>query len=326
MKWAATLLLLLPFYTLAQDIHFSDILQNKIFLDPSVTAIPANSNTAGIIYRNQGRSITTPYKTYGLWYSSALNPKFLRKDKMGIALAASHDGAGDGNLQQTRINLCGSFAKSLMADRLYVSLGYGIGITNRSIDFSKLTFASQWNGHTFDPSAPQNEPYQNSSIFYMDMMAGISALYRISNQISVEGGVALDHISEPKETFYVDRNQLGRKIFTYSNMRIAMEKIVYSPGVAFISQSGNREFLLGSDVTILISEVYIGAGLWYRWNSDIIPSMMIMMNNLELSFSYDANVGIMHPASKYRGGMEVSLIVSMNHKKRGKYDCEEVEF
>ncbi len=326
MKRITLIFLLVPMLCFSQDIHFSDILHNKIFINPSVSSLPTEINNTGIIYRCQGKSITVPYKTYGLWLEKKLNLKFLQNDKAGYALIASNDIAGDGNLQKVRILLSGSYAKTLMDKKLVVALGYGIGITNQSIDFSKLTFATQWNGNFFDPAAAQHEPYANSSIFYLDMYAGLSAFYSASDKLRFEGGIATDHLKEPKETFYTSKNQLGRKVSVFVSSRIINEQLQFTPGAIFLTQSKNSEILFGSDILYHISDFTIGGGLWYRWRSDIIPSLRIAKQRLEFTISYDTNIGIMHPASLYRGGMELSVRISLDKKKVNKYDCDEMEF
>lgn len=319
-------LLLISILCSGQDIHFSNILHNKILTNPSLSSSPSENNTVGIIHRIQGKSISVPYKTYGIWLNKTINPEFLNNDIAGYALIATNDIAGDGNLQDINISLSGSYTKFLLQDRFAVSLGYGIGITNRSIDFSSLTFGSQWNGHSFDPGASQNEPYITSSFYYLDMNAGISAFYIVSEQIQIDGGIALDHIKEPKETFYVNTNQLSRRVSVYISSRIRKENLQFSPGAIYLRQAGTYELIFGSDVMYSISEYTIGGGLWYRWDRDIIPSLMIAKGKFELTFAYDTNIGIMHPASMYQGGMEISVRMTFGNKQQNKYDCDEVEF
>ncbi len=160
----------------------------------------------------------------------------------------------------------------------------------------------------------------------MDMQAGISAWYQVSELLQFDAGVALDHIREPKETFYVSNNQLSRKVSIYLSSHIRKEIIRFSPGAIYLTQSGNHELIFGSDVHFIISGFTLGGGLWYRWNRDIIPSVRMASGRFELTFCYDTNISVMHPASLYRGGMEMSLRITLDREKTDKYDCDEMKF
>lgn len=319
-------LLLIPGYLFGQDIHFSNTQANLQFINPSMSANPGTDNRIGIQYRNQGRSISSPYQTYGCWMEKTIHPRFLKNDMAGYSIIATHDNAGDGDLQQTRIMVGGSYAKNLYEGKLFVALGYALGITNRSVNYSALLFPSQWNGHSFDPGLPQQEAYKNSSFFYTDMSAGISVHALLSESISLLAGVSLDHLTEPKETFYAGENRLGRKINLHGSIHISSGRTQYTPGVIYTNQSGSYELLMGSNFSTTAGGIELKYGIWYRWNRDLIPIIGIEANRYELTMAYDINVGTMHQATLYMGGIEISLAIHLSNHKTDKYDCEQMEF
>ena len=63
------LIILLPFTIKAQDLHFSQFNENPSLINPALTG--ANSvMRASAVYRDQWRTVTVPYKTYGVSFES----------------------------------------------------------------------------------------------------------------------------------------------------------------------------------------------------------------------------------------------------------------
>src|SRR4051812_22885472 len=85
----------LPLFSIAQDIHFSQLAQTPLLLNPAETALSHNI-LAIINYKDQWQSISkTPYRTFNVSGDMA----FMKKkngNHLGIGLDVFSDKAGDG--------------------------------------------------------------------------------------------------------------------------------------------------------------------------------------------------------------------------------------
>lgn len=76
-----------------------------------------------------------------------------------------------------------------------ISAGIQVGYSNRSADFSRLTFYNQWNGTQFDPNIDPNEVNGVNSFSHLDAGIGIAYSYNKDNEntlsasdLSFQGG------------------------------------------------------------------------------------------------------------------------------------------
>ena len=101
----------------AQDIHFSQFNENPSLVNPALTG-QSHVLKASVIYRDQWRSVTVPYKTFGA--SIEMKLKASNWDKQGdhatmkfkksfsrnaLGISFFSDKAGDGNMGTTQANL-----------------------------------------------------------------------------------------------------------------------------------------------------------------------------------------------------------------------------
>ena len=80
LKFCAIALLLFFFAaTQAQDIHFSQFYASPLTLNPALSGFHDGTFRVAGIYRNQWRSVTTPFQTYGASFDMRLLQKKLKK-------------------------------------------------------------------------------------------------------------------------------------------------------------------------------------------------------------------------------------------------------
>lgn len=306
-------LLLFIFQLHAQEVHFSQFYNNPLLFNPALAGHFDGSLRLGAAYRNQGAAISVPYTTYSAWGDAHLEPERLQRSAIGTGLHLYNDNAGDGGLSTTSGTFAASFIRSFNGDNtVKAALGFSIGILNRKINFSKLIFDNQWNGTVFDPNVASGEPFTSSSIFAPDFNFGGVVCWKINEKINTNIGLAMHHINRPKLTFYDDENRLEQKIVAHAQVFVQVdETFEIRPAVFFATQQGANELMAGADLFIHRGDVALIAGLWYRLERDIIPSVGININGLVVQFSYDVNVSRLHLASNYRGGMEITLIKTL---------------
>jgi hypothetical protein len=64
-------------------------------------------------------------------------------------------------------------------------------------------------------------------------------------------------------------------------------------------------------------EKQLVAGLYYRVGDAIAPMVGIEVNNLKITFSYDATLSTLNKYNNYRGASEISIVKKGFYPQRG---------
>ena len=318
------ILLLFSGNLFSQDIHFSQFYNALLNVNPALTGVGAKPARIGLVYRNQWNSISTPYKTYTGFADGRFSIKGLYRTWFGIGVAAYNDQAGDGVLSNTVASVSFSATQGFNRDNtLLVSMGFSLGLLNRSVQFANLVFDEQWNGVKFDPGQGNNEPVGSQSVMAPDFNFGLNISYAIKSGLKLEAGGSLHHINRPKTSFYNADNRIDMKMIAHARVEFAFNRYTtLAPAAFFAFQANTREIIFGSNLLYRFYNLNLIGGIWYRWGRDVIPVIGFDYHLYKFTISYDVNVSALHPASNYQGGVELSLI-KVFHKKTSRYPCSE---
>ncbi len=298
-------------HALAQDIHYSQFYASPLTLNPALTGLNDCNYRIAAMYRNQWRSVTTPYVTPSISFD--INNVLQQVVRTGVLSAGGlllNDKAGDGEL--TNLSILGSlaYARPLTADRrLHGSIGLQLGYVQKKIDFSKLRWESQWNGEDFDLSLSSGENF-DGKLGYVDIHGGAYFSYAVNNSINVFAGAAAFHLLPPKESFLNnDENKLGMRWVGHGGVRLmATEQIDIIPQILFMTQTKAREINLGGSVAYQLNEeVLLLGGTYLRLGDAIIAMAGVEYKRIRFGLSYDINISSLNEASKGRGGVEIAL-------------------
>jgi type IX secretion system PorP/SprF family membrane protein len=308
----------------AQEIHFSQITNHQLLINPAYTGHFTGDFRIGTGYRSQGESLSVPYKTFAAW--GDFKHEFAKPEKgaFGLGLYLYNDIAGEGSLQTTSGSLSAAYIKGFNADNTFrAALGFSVGVINRTVNISSLTFDSQWNGTIFDPSIANGEPFNGNSLFAPDFNFGGLICWEVNENLYTSIGSALFHINRPKLTFYEAENRLEPRLVIHALVKNRInDRLQVNPGFYYSAQQGVDVMIIGANLLIIDNEVKFLTGLWYRYERDIIPQLGLLINDFLIQFSYDANVSKLHLASNYRGGFEISL-VKIFTTKPSRYGCSD---
>jgi len=318
------LLLIISGNLFSQDIHFSQFYNALLNVNPALTGVGAKPARIGLVYRNQWNSISTPYKTYTGFADGRFSIKGLYRTWFGIGVAAYNDRSGDGVLSNTVASVSFSVTRGFNRDNtLLVSMGFSLGLLNRSVQFANLVFDEQWNGVKFDPGLSNNEPTGSQSVMAPDFSFGVNGSYAVNNGLKLEAGGSLHHINKPKTSFYDADNRIDMKMIAHARMELELQRdLIFAPAVFYSVQANTQEIIFGGNLLYRFSNLQLIGGLWYRWGRDVIPAIGFNYQLYKFTISYDINVSAMHPASNYQGGVELSL-VRVFRKKTNRYPCSE---
>jgi type IX secretion system PorP/SprF family membrane protein len=325
-----------------QDLHFSQFYEQQLFLNPALNTSNACGGRAGMIYRDQWNQFNSPFKTMSVYFEGIARPSFLINDFIGYGAYIYQDVAGDGSLKTAGGQANFSFKHFLgyKRDTVYVSLGFGIGGAQRSVDFTKLTFASQWNGVNIDPGLPPELVDQNNKNGFLNLDFGLVFYYSKydvasrHSKYNFQLGASISHINQPDISFLNSGERLNYKINVHGRFSGNIGgKLRFIPGFLYSNQQPYNEILCGADFRQFLqnvnlsrnsnrnsrgSSIALSYGIWFRFSElrDIIPKVIFSMGGFDLGLSYDISLLNKYEASPYRGGFEISLSKNFNCNKR----------
>jgi type IX secretion system PorP/SprF family membrane protein len=309
---AILLLLALPFTrveSFAQDPEFSQFYANPLYLNPALAGVTVCPK-ANASYRNQWPGIGKAFVTYSGSYDQYVN--FLHGG-LGVLLMA--DRAGGGNLNTTAISLMYAY-KFNFSTHLQASGALKVGYYQRRLAWENLRFEDMIDpvGGFILPTA-EKQP-DNLSVGVPDFSAGVFLAY----DDLLYGGIAVDHLTQPKIGFYVDNEtKLYMKYTVHAGSVINLSKngsttdereFSISPNILYQQQFKFHQLNLGLYLTI---DPFIG-GVWFRYdfeNADaIIPMLGIHYKSLRVGYSYDLTISQLKASSG--GAHEISASWQFN--------------
>lgn len=300
----------------SQDIHFSQFFEAPLLRNPSLAGIFTGDIRVQAVYRDQWNSFTNAYRT-GSLNAEYKMPIGRGDDFLTTGVQVLYDKAGSAGLTSTHLMPALNYHKSLSSDRVsYLSLGFMGGMIRKSIDLSKITTNSQYNGD-YDPTAPTGEMLSVPSFTSWDASVGMSfnTSFGTDDMNSMFFGVAYHHLNRPKNSFYRNPEiELSPKYVVSTGVKLHMDDYSYFTLHADHSIQGTfKETIGGALYSYKIGgyadePVYtLHAGAFLRWKDAFVPVVKIDMQSLSVAVSYDVNVSQLKTASMGKGGFELSL-------------------
>ncbi len=319
----------------AQDLHFSQYFNAPLLVNPANTGFsPDVDYRVGINYRNQWAGvIANPYKTMSAWGDAQVFNNKFENGWMGLGLSILRDQAGSGNLTSTKVN--GSVAyHQLIGYKSLLSGGFAIGGVNKRVDLSKLTFDNQWNGQFFDVTVPSNEPFANSSVWYIDLQAGLNYAWFPSENAYVNAGFSAMHLNSPSESFFDNAladTKVPTRVNAFFNGSFKLnDRWILNPNVYVSNMAKTTETVAGMNAHYNLSgdgSMLLIGGLYYRLKDALIPMIGFQLNDLSLTVNYDATTSSLGTYAQTKGAYELSIIKTGVFDSFGKsVKCPTVSF
>lgn len=299
----------------AQDLHFSQFMNNPLLTNPANTGFnPDYDYRIGASYRSQWWSLPVPYKTASIWGDVQVMRDKFGNGWMGLGGVILRDEAGSGGLKSTKAYASVAWHQELGYNSL-LSGGFNVGFASKSIDIPSFRFENQWNGKFFDAGLPNGEPFAYSQIGYLDLQAGLNYAYFPSDNLYLNAGVSLMHLNRPRESFFSEAYSDNRVPMRYTGFANASIKLndqwIINPNIYYSYQTGSSEFMGG-----LMAQYNLGqygeqqliGGAYYRPGDAAIGVVGLQWKDIRLTFSYDATTSNIKNFNGGNGAMEFSLI------------------
>lgn len=295
--------------TFAQDVVFSQFYASPLYLNPALAGT-AYGPRITLNYRNQwpgiGDGMSAGFVTYMAGYDQHI-------DAIGGGIGAYiyADQIADGILKDITASLMYS-GQIKLSRKFAMKMAIQGSFTNRRLDWDRLRFTDQINPVSgfFDEFGVPNPTFEprpaDLGLSYFDLGAGLLFFSPKSY-----GGVAVQHLLQPSETFESD-NQSKRSIrltahggsVIYTNER---NNVFFSPNLLYSYQNRYHQIAGG----MYFNYQFMYGGLWYRHtisNSDAVI-FMVGVNKGPIRFGYSYDVTISKLAGSSGGAHELSLTI-----------------
>jgi type IX secretion system PorP/SprF family membrane protein len=300
-----------------QDIHFSQIFETPLLRNPALAGVFSGDIRMQTVYRSQWNSITNAYRTASANIEYKL-PVGETSDFITLGGQFLFDKAGTVDLNSTHILPAINYHKSLSGDRnMYLSMALMGGWVQRSIDRSKITTNSQFDGNNYNGSLATGETFNKASYSYFDGTAGLSFNAQLGENVDNNFyiGAAYHHFNKSKRvSFYSDAGvEMKPKWVMSGGIRMSTNDYAYVTFEGdYTTQSTNKEIIAGLLYSLKLDEpedpkYLIHGGVYMRLNDAIIPVVKMDAKPLAIAVSYDVNISGLKKASTGRGGFELSL-------------------
>lgn len=303
----------------AQDIHFTQFNMSPLTVNPAFTGGFSGQYRVAAIYRNQWKSVTIPFVTYGVSFDAPIINDLTTDDYLAAGIELYNDKAGDGNLSNFSGLVSIAYHKFL-GEKANKALTVGLqgGYTQKSVDLSKLYFGDEFVNGIWQQGTSQEYPYLNNKINYFTINAGISWSHSASENFGYTIGLAAMNLNQPQESFQKKRNSEVGLGIRYSGQIGAVaylgEKFSLRPGVLYQSQSTANELIAGNEFHLIVGNpefrsvatgVFLGG--WYRSGDALMVNAGLEWKGVRFGVSYDYNVSSLNSASNGNGGFEIAI-------------------
>lgn len=318
----------------AQDIHFSQLFENPLTLNPALGGAFNGTFLGEANYRNQWNSVAQNgdgYHTMALTLEAHNMLKNWGSGYLSPGLSIFEDQSGDAHF--TQLEIAFNLASGIyLNDNNCISVGLQGGWDQNSIQLGGLQWDDQFINGAYNSSAPSNENYFGNSLSYADFSGGVAYHYgrgetnmSSNDALKFSAGAAIYHVNEPTVSFYnyptslASGTQLYMRYTFYANMEIGVPNtdLQVLPAVVYMKQGPAWEVDAGTKLRYVINpeSKYTGnhkgsaidLGIYYRVNDAAVALLGYEWGNYALAFSYDFNTSALTTASHGAGGFEVSF-------------------
>jgi type IX secretion system PorP/SprF family membrane protein len=296
----------------AQGLHFSQFYNAPMLVSPANTGLMSDNDfRVGANYRSQWAAVPVPFRSFSFFGDAQIFRRRNGTNWLGVGGAMFTDKAGDGNLSLSRWEGFAAYHIEL-GDYQMVSVGLSAATVERSVDFSQLTFDTQWDGFVFNNTLPNGEKGAMSKANYTDFGAGVNYAIFPSELVYIKLGASVAHLNQPKESFYSQENRVGMRPTGYVDVLARVgTKVIINPSAYYTRQKSASQLMYGSLVSIFMGaddkSGNLVLGAYHRWNESFVAAFGYDWNGLRVMASYDYTMSELGKYNNHNGAMEIGV-------------------
>lgn len=317
----------------AQDPILTQSQMVPLYYNPAFTGAFDGTYRVGLHYRDQWRRfLDEPINTWSVYGDFSFPAPFQdlgQGDRIGAGIQFNADRVGpfDFNTNQISLNLAYHLALD-NKKKESLSLGMSIGVLQRSINYSLLTFGDEFNGID-DYTQSTGEPLPPNILAVADLGIGLRYAVKASPNAQFFAGLAMLHMTQPNISYYEQDNllepryssdyDLPARFDIQAGIRTDITKITsLTPRIHAIIQGPFQFYQLGATVRseIIRSEASaFHAGAWINAHQEVsgfdLQGATLMagmeVRNLLIGLSYDILADNLNSNVRWRNSFEFSI-------------------
>ncbi|MEO9871469.1 PorP/SprF family type IX secretion system membrane protein [Ekhidna sp.] len=336
MKRLITILLLIfAAKALSQDAQFSQYYAASLYLNPAFSGIYKDASLH-MNHKRQLQSADLLNELTQVSFIFPIKPKgSLEQSLGGVGVMAFNEKSGfQGIYERNSVFL--NYAHNLkfgLLNSYLISIGVQAGYETRRLNFSNLTWGSQYNiFYGFDntlagPVTEFDDQQQN-----IVLNAGIMYYYNpernyLLHKYSAFIGMSATNLNRPNTSFTIDSESREPMLLKYNGgIEFKLNKLFVTPSLLYLYLRRNQQFNAGLNMAYVpnaeryrASGTQLLFGTWYRFRDSFIFMGGVKVNSLTVRVSYDLNSTLFVPEKGVdlaQNSMEISIQYSLS-KNRG---------
>lgn len=281
----------------SQDPVTTQFFNTPLAVNPAYAAEGTSDFQVFANYRQQWFGSSASYNTaLASFYGSLLSVEKGAAGNLGIGGMLMTDQSLQGAYKTAYASLNLAYLLSL-DDEGNSRLGVGLaGIYgNRRIDFSQLTFISQFSSRGFNTSLPTGENALANMSNYFSVGAGILFTHQLDGYL-IKVGAGGYHFNTPRQTLVTDvYEEIPTRYTAHGSVKSELSsQLSMELSAIYQSQAGNSFFSGGAIFGFMPNGVEggfsIDAGAFYRNTKTFSPYLGVQFNKLNAGLSYDLNM------------------------------------
>jgi type IX secretion system PorP/SprF family membrane protein len=302
----------------AQDLHFTQDLENPLLVNPAMLGHNENFEVMGN-YRDQWGMISQGFTTESF---TVLMPLYLKPDNWKSDAGKSKLDFG--------VNVISDKAGAYTTLNAGLSVGYTLRITSSQFlsaalmgnyvqgayDLTGQTFDEQYMWGSFNASNPTGESTLNQKNSYMDAGFGFMWHYMPTNgKVLAYSGFSVYHVNQPDISYIQNGTAILPTRFSYQlGLKfIGENKLDFSPILIFSRQGTINQLISGLLAAYHVGESsQIVLGAWYIGDEAIGAQAGFDHKNFTVMYSYDFGISDYNLAVSGLTTNEITLAFKIN--------------
>lgn len=303
--------------TFSQDIHFSQFNEIQLNNNPALAGNSESTKRAGLIYRNQWNSVSTPFQSSAFFGDIKLAPKLLKGDALGVGILVLNDRSGSGGLKQNHLIGMINYQKFIDTERrMLVAAGLQLGVFQKGYDPTKLNFESDYSYAT--ASFANNSSGQAlGKTSTTSPEVGLGACFTFFNERGKTSsiGFSFSHLTTPQQSFLGNDDPLKIKTTIHAKtVKRLKDNLHFYPMALVMLQKEATSYIGGGQFVYslgraLLEQTDLKAGVFYRYSDALFFTAGLNHDNWGLNFGYDYNISELGEATKNVNAFEIAISI-----------------